>query len=228
MNENVTYDSMMRVLPSVLRNAPSMLPLGQTAATFLELTAGSTELDAIYNKIDELPESLLDLLADDFGVIWYDADQNLETKRRVIKESFYVHRHLGTTGAVRKALSAIWPDSTIEEWFEYDGDPYMFMVILEADASGNPIVIGNIFNTIRTYKSVRSHLETGMPIVRVTFGIVIVTDSFNHKYHSDSCGTKPRWSTHGDRDDGGLCVGADSLSSTYRARPCGTPLNSLM
>lgn len=228
MNENVTYDSMMRVLPSVLKNAPSMLPLGQTAATFLELTAGSTELDAIYNKIDELPESLLDLLADDFGVIWYDADQNLETKRRVIKESFYVHRHLGTTGAVRKALSAIWPYSSIEEWFEYGGDPYMFRVILEADASGNQIIIGNIFNTIRTYQSARSHLETGMPIVRVTFGIVIETGKFNHKYHVDPVGTKksaknaadkiyyiPNYSTHGDKSHEDIIVETDDILAVY-------------
>ena len=227
MNEHVTYSSMMRVLPDVLKKAPSLLPLGQTAATFLELAAGSTELAAIYDRIDELPESLLDLLANDFGVIWYDADEDLETKRRVIKESFYVHRHLGTVGATRKALSAVWPNSGVEEWFEYNGDPYMFRVILEA-TSEKPVNLDDIFNIIRTYQSARSHLEDGQPVIRVTFGIVIETAQLSKPYGVLACGTVPRVATHGDMDHGGLYVGAGHRETSYRVRPCGTSLNSLM
>lgn len=228
MNEQVTYDSLMRVLPDVLKKAPSMLPLGQTAATFLELAAGNTELSAIYDRIEELPESLLDLLANDFGVVWYDADQDLETKRRVIKESFYVHRHLGTVGATRKALSAVWPNSDVEEWFEYGGDPYYFRVLVNAGDSQQPIPVNDIINTIRTYQSARSHLEDAIPVIRITFNIIIGTDTFEHIYHVPLCGTTPRVANHGAKQDNGLVVGTDCLTAEYHVRPCGTSLNALM
>jgi len=266
MSDKVTYESTMRVLPSVLKKSGVTLPLAQATAKFLEIGDADIGTIAMYSRIDELPEDLLDILAVDFDVQWYDYDFDLETKRRIIKESFYVHRHLGTIGATRQALCAVWPNTGVEEWFDYGGDPYYFRVLLEAGDHTQPIHIKDIIDTIKQYQSIRSHLEDGLPVVRVTFGIVVVTDSFKHKYTVDAAGTKPRWATHGNkshedliietagksvpygvpatgeliagtyprvqthgnRDDGGLYVGADTKEATYRARPCGTPLNSLM
>ena len=278
MSDRVTYDSTMRVLPSVLKKSGLTLHLGQATAKFLELADCDVRLASIYARIDELPEDLLDILAIDFDVLWYEFNYDLETKRRLIKESFYVHRHLGTIGATKQALCAVWPHTDIEEWFEYDGDPYYFRVLIEANST-QPIHVEKILDTIRQYQSIRSHLEDGMPIIRVTFGIVIKTQPFNSLYHVDPVGTQksaknakgksyyiPNYSTHGDksyerlivetdgksvpysvpatgeliagtyprvqshgeRDEGGLYVGAETLESTYRARPCGTSLNSLM
>ena len=266
MSDKVTYESTLRVLPSVLKKSGLMFPLAEATAKYLEIDAGNAELVNIYARIDELPESLLDILAVDFNVTWYDYDYDVQTKRQVIKDSFYVHRYLGTIGATKKALCSVWPNTGVEEWFDYGGDPYYFRVLLEASDTTQPIYIKDIIDTIRTYQSIRSHLEDGLPVVRVTFGIEIVTDSFKKPYQVDAAGTKPRYSTHGrkskeglivetddlsvpykppvtgelvagtfprvqshgNRDDGGLYVGADSFDSSYRARPCGTSLNSLM
>ena len=214
MSEPVNYDALMRVYPSVLKRSQTTDGLGKATAKQLYLVYGDLWLADIYGRIDQLPEELLDILAKDFDISWYDYNYDLETKRRVIKDSFYVQRYKGTTGAVRKALSSVWPHTTVEEWFEYGGNPYYFRVLIEAN-SDFPIYINDSLRMLYWYKSIRSHLEDGMPIIRVTFGIVIKTESFNHKYHPDSCGTKPRWATHGDKSHEDLIIETQGLSAKY-------------
>ena len=72
------------------------------------------EKAAIYPRIDELDEALLDILAYDFKVDWYGYDYPLETKRALLKSSFYIHRHLGTKGAVEAAIQSVYPKSIVK------------------------------------------------------------------------------------------------------------------
>ena len=39
----------------------------------------------------------------------------------------------GTKWAVETALSAIYPDSVVQEWFEYNGEPYTFRLQINED-----------------------------------------------------------------------------------------------
>ena len=220
MSEQVTVDSTMRVLPHVLKKSGVMNPLAETTAKFLEVAAGDMQRASIYARIDELDEELLDILAVDLNVTWYDYDYDVETKRRVIKESFFVHRYLGTVGATKKALCAVWPNTGVEEWFDYGGDPYYFRVLLEANEN-QPIYIKDIIDTIKTYQSIRSHLEDGLPVVRVTFGIQINTGGYGHKYGVDAAGTKPRWATHGNKSKEGLIVETGGKSAPYNVPATG-------
>ena len=77
----------------------------------------------VYTAIDSLPEDLLDVLAVQFKVDWYRDDYQVETKRRVIKTAMEVRRYCGTEWAVKQAISAIYPNSEIVEWYDYGGTP---------------------------------------------------------------------------------------------------------
>ena len=77
----------------------------------------------VYTAIDSLPEDLLDVLAVQFKVDWYRDDYPAETKRRVIKTAMEVRRYCGTEWAVKQAISAIYPNSEIVEWYDYGGTP---------------------------------------------------------------------------------------------------------
>ena len=77
----------------------------------------------VYTAIDSLPEDLLDVLAVQFKVDWYRDDYPVETKRRVIKTAMEVRRYCGTEWAVKQAISAIYPNSEIVEWYDYGGTP---------------------------------------------------------------------------------------------------------
>lgn len=58
------------------------------------------------NDPDECPPELLSWLAWAVSVDDWDNDWPVETKRKVIRESFEIHRRKGTIGSVRAAISA--------------------------------------------------------------------------------------------------------------------------
>ncbi len=217
MNNAISKDKLLHTAPVVLVNDAEMNPLVKVLADKLSKLSSNTYLPTIYSRIDELPEDLLDILAQDFKVEWYDFNWGIEAKRQTIKDSFFVHRHLGTVGAVKRALTDVWPPSTVEEWFEYGGDPFYFRAILEASDSVEPIHVDSALNAIMFYKSARSHLESNIPILRVTFGIVIHTDQGNMLYHVRSCGTEPRVATHGNRALAAIDVEDSSPSVVYHS-----------
>lgn len=157
MSNGITRDNLLRSAPGVLVNDSGMSPMVDTLAVALEALAGKCSLVTIYSRIDELPEDLLDILAVDFKVDWYDPNADIATKRNMLKDNFYVHRHRGTRAAVVTAISDVWPDSTLEEWFEYGGDPYHFRVILTAEYSQDEQV--RALEAINKAKNVRSVLD---------------------------------------------------------------------
>lgn len=224
MSNVLNKAAMMSVYPSVLNKDDMFNALGQSGAEAIGAAFLETKNGSIYTRIGELDEGILDILAQDFNISWYDYDYQLGTKRRVIAAAFSVHRRLGTAGAMIKALSAIWPNSSIQEWFEYGGDPFYFRALIEAsEHDSEQINADTILNTINLYKNERSWLESDAIIIRVTFGIVIETESQSHLYHVPVSGTLPKWANHGSMDDNGLKLGTGSQSAVYSVRRCGMP-----
>lgn len=128
----LTQENMLRALPGVLKLDQSTLALATAAAAMLERNKEDINRISIYTCIDQLPEELLDILAWDFKVDWWDGNYTLEEKRKTLKESWHVHRTMGTKAAVLRAICAIYPDTKILEWWEYDGDPYHFKLLINS------------------------------------------------------------------------------------------------
>lgn len=135
MNNGLTAERMMDSFPLALQKDPKMVALAHSIANVLEQRLDEINLGQIYTRIDQLPEDLLDILAKDFAVDWYDHDYDLAAKRRTIKSAPYIHRHRGTAGAVLRGIRAIYPGSRLEEWWQYGGEPYHFRVMLDMSGS---------------------------------------------------------------------------------------------
>ena len=147
-------------LPQVLKRDESTDALAAAASRILEEHAAELRTVALYPLIDSLPEGLLDILARDFKVDWYDFAQSLEAKRNTIKTHWSVHRRLGTVGAVRTAIQAIYPEVVIQEWFDYEGDPYHFKLHVEIPGSDiSPDLHAQLLNALEYYKPVRAVLD---------------------------------------------------------------------
>ena len=218
----LTREAIMRIMPEVLTHDEHMHDLAELVAEAFERIWAKVNLPMIYPRIDELPEDLLDILAKDFKVDWYDYDLGIEAKRALIKDNFFVHKHLGTVAAVKRALSDVWPNSTITEWFEYGGDPYYFRAVMEATQQRAPIVIDDLARAVELYKSCRSHLDGGAVTVRVTCGIIIKTHLDGQKYTTRISGTFPYVATHGDVGSDNVIVNTSSGQQTYTAPLSGT------
>ena len=163
-NHGLTADNMMQQFPIALQKDPKTVALGQAIAKVMESRQDEIDSLRIYTRIDELPEWLLDILARDFAVDWYDRSYTLEEKRKTIKDSFYVHRHRGTKAAVERAISAIYPNPKVLEWFEYGGDPYHFKLRITVDfAAINEAKHQQVLQKIICYLAVLNLAFAGIP-----------------------------------------------------------------
>jgi phage tail P2-like protein len=134
MNDVFTVD-FTRALPAPLRNDKKMLALGKTIAAELQTNISMARLAIIYPRIDELEDWLLDILAHDLHVDWYDPDSPIELKREIIKESVRIHKTLGTRPAVERVVTAYFGSGIVRHWYEYGGQPHHFKIV-----SDNPSI----------------------------------------------------------------------------------------
>ena len=156
----ITKENLLASLPAVLANDDNMAALASAVAEVLAARVGEIERVSIYSQIDRLPNELLDILANDFKVDWWDANYTLEEKRRTLKDSWNVHRRLGTKAAVVLAISAIYPDTQISEWWEYGGKPYHFKLLIDATYEDvDPVRHQRVIDRVAFYKNLRSVLD---------------------------------------------------------------------
>ncbi len=158
---SLTAENLMRVFPEALAMDNSMVALGSATAAVLEAVVNESREMSIYTRIDELPEDLLDILAHDFKVDWWDGDFTLEQKRQILKSSWYVHRTLGTKAGVTSAICSIYPDTKVLEWWEYEGQPYHFRLRINSTyADVSPALHQRVLEKVNYYKPLRSVLDT--------------------------------------------------------------------
>lgn len=223
-----SVEAFMANLPAPILEDEHLRQLAEVAARVMLKTMHYPQKASIYSRIDSLDEDVLDILAYDLKIDWYDYDASLEVKRRMVKDSWYVHKRMGTVAAVEKALSDVWPSSTVEEWFDYGGDPYHFRVILDATEDANPIYLDNALDKVRIFKPARAVMDNNEPIVKISCGIVISPSTKGHTYHVVPAGMLPTRATHGQHDRGGLTVETGGLTNTYHVRRCGHSIRALM
>lgn len=170
----LTAENLLRTLPDALRHDENMYALAASVARVLCSRTGEMERLKIYNRIDRLPEPLLDILAHDFKVDWWNTEYTLEEKRRTLKDSWHVHRTLGTKYAVVTAISALCQRAVVQEWWEYGGAPYTFRLgIYVGDEQIAIEKHRQMLGKIQFYKNLRSVLDAivySMDIVRLLNG----------------------------------------------------------
>ena len=157
---NTVYDvDFTRALPDPLKNDDKMLALGRVIAGELQENIRLARLTIIYARIDELEENILDILAHDLHVDWYDDSYPIAAKRQVIKDSVKVHKRLGTKYSMVTALRSVFPNTEVEEWFEYGGKPFCFRIILDMSYAKSSIDIHQIIWNIEYHKRLTTHLD---------------------------------------------------------------------
>lgn len=173
MNEDhgLTRENLLCSLPIALSGDLKTAALARTIAGALAERREEIERLAIYPNTAKLEEGLLDILARDFKVDWWDSDYSVEEKRRTLATSWQVHKTLGTKAAVIKAITSVYPSAALEEWFEYGGEPYRFRLSVRLSENGwDASKHRQLLEKMQYYKNLRSHREAVMyymPLVTV-------------------------------------------------------------
>ena len=103
-----------------------------------ELSRASLE-PLILARIDELPETIIDLLAWQLHADFYDLAGTLDMKREAVKGSILWHMHKGTVWAIREALKQLDISAEFVHWHDINGIPYTFSL--------KAIVTGDFYRT---------------------------------------------------------------------------------
>lgn len=147
-------------LPRVLARQEWVIALSEALGLALGKTLDYTDESQIYTRLDTAPEAVLDVLAVDWKIDWYDTELTVEQKRRIVKTALTVRRLMGTAAAVKLQVHAIYPEATVTEWFQYDGKPGCFRVSLPLPKEGITAAEYRRLKTgILTTKNERSHLD---------------------------------------------------------------------
>ena len=158
MNDVYTID-FTRALPPTLANDPKMYALAKTIAEPLQENIRLARLTLIFHRIDELDEDVLDILARDMHVDWWDDGYPIEIKRRILKDSVRVHMKLATGFAVKTALGNIFPHTEIEVWYQYGATHHRFRIILDLAQAIIPANIAELRRTLETFNRLTVHLD---------------------------------------------------------------------
>ncbi len=147
-------------LPEALKRDPKVNALAVSMTEQLLEVSKNIDHVLIYARIDELPEELVDILAFDMHVDWYDYSYPLEVKRKILKSSVSVHKKMGTIYAIQTALGSLYPEVKVIEWFAYNGKPYTFRVEINVTDFYETVENKNrIIKIINMYKRLSAHLE---------------------------------------------------------------------
>lgn len=157
---NTVYDiDFTRALPTSLKEDETINTLGRVIAAELQKNIELSRLNIIYPRIDELPEHLLDVLAYDLHIDWYDPDAPAAVKRDIIKQSVKIHKRMGTKYAVESVVKTYFGSGEVREWHEYGGEPHHFKILTD-----NPSVTDEnaeqFFRILDIVKRKSSWLET--------------------------------------------------------------------
>jgi len=145
----------------------------------------------IMTRIDELPEEIVDLLAWQLHVDFYEPlGLDLDRKRALVKNSLIWHRYKGTKYALESMIRILFFENfAIEEWFEYGGEPYFFRLVAW-DSLREYEQYNDLIRAIYELKNERSWLE-GLTFNREAEGTIYIGAAGKHTTHFEVDGYAP-------------------------------------
>lgn len=121
-------------------------PLLPSGSSQLEKRAAEIGQIAVRNPIiiadlinpDRCPEPFLPYLAWSFSVDKWDENWTEAVKRIAIKQAFFIHKHKGTIGAIRRVVEPIGYLVELKEWFQTQpqGTAGTFSLTVEVSETG--------------------------------------------------------------------------------------------
>lgn len=156
-----SVDALMLSFPEALQNTDPLHALAQVAAEAMTDLKRENARLAVYRMLDTADESLLDILARDFNILWYDGSAPLEVKRAVVMNAFFVWRTVGTAAAVKQAITDAYGPAELTEWFEnpFSAGPTTFRLTIEPNEFPSEAMIEKMVRQIEIFGNVRSYLE---------------------------------------------------------------------
>lgn len=152
------YDGQLTdIMPGNISKKPEVKALSYALQQACRLLYRYSRRLYIYSNLDEQPEDVIDLLASELRTQYYRSTLDIDTKRRLVKNTLIWYMSAGTPQAVEELVEAVFGEGEVKEWFEYGGEPYWFKIITNAMLTEDMNTFFSVM--IRRVKNTRSHIE---------------------------------------------------------------------
>lgn len=146
------------LVPPNLRSDKQVQAAAEALDQELQAVTQAISETILMGRLNELPEEVIDLLAWQFHVDFYEPTMSLTEKRGMILQSIDWHKRLGTPAVVQEMVSTLFVGGTVYEWWEYGGQPYHFRVEV-TDTVQDGSIYNRLVSLINAVKNTRSWLD---------------------------------------------------------------------
>ncbi|MBT2717561.1 phage tail protein I [Bacillus sp. ISL-57] len=142
-------------IPPSLKKDTEIVAMADALTPIFQMIYEKTKL---IKQFEGIPDNLLDFIAYEEIVDFYETTMSVEEKRALIDRAQIVHQLKGTPAAIEEVAGIFFKNARVREWFEYGGDPYYFRI--ETDETfKSEVDIARLFRLIETTKRKSSRLE---------------------------------------------------------------------
>lgn len=159
MSKDLQSVSLLDILPPNLLADKKINVAARALDDELQKITAATRNALLLPRLDELLEEVIDLLAWQWHVDFYEPSMSIETKRQLVRESIAWHRIKGTKAAVEKMVQTVFKGGVVTEWFEYGGEPYHFRIDVLNAPNMTEESRGRLLAVVNAAKNVRSWLD---------------------------------------------------------------------
>ncbi|MGK4199371.1 phage tail protein I [Fusobacterium sp. HC1336] len=159
-NYNIYNTDYQLLFPNNLKKYKNLKALALQIEKELKINyLSEIEKLAIFKNLSSQSNEVLSQLAWQFSIDNWQESLSKEIKINLIKNAYWAHSKKGTKKAVEDCLKMLGYPITLQEWFEYNGNPYTYKVIISGEAF-QETWITELIELIEKYKNCRSILET--------------------------------------------------------------------
>ena len=149
------------LLSNLMAHNPETIAIGYAILEEKKRIVSLADKTRLAASVDTLDDNVMDYVACNTNISWWDPEYNREEKQRTLQSAWQVHRTLGTKAAVETAISAIYPNTKVQEWFQYDGEPFHFKLLIDSTYEQvDPEKHQRVLERVNFYKNLRSHLDS--------------------------------------------------------------------
>lgn len=164
---NIYSINLLDISPDSLKKDPDIVAICNAITPEFHEISAQIGISELLNNLSIQSDEVVDLLAWQEHVDFYDSTLPIEQRRQLVQNSMSWHRRKGTPAAVEELISTLFDEGRVVEWYEYGGEPYRFQVITNNSAVTNVKAI-EFMRAVNSVKNARSTLEK-----------VIITNSEN-------------------------------------------------
>ena len=153
-------NALQRILPSSISGDATVKDIVQAISGRLAQLGEQAELVLILPRLKKLPEEIVDELAWQYHVDFYDVAADITKKRELVRKAIARHRYKGTPAAVEEVCSAAFDTAEVVEWYEYSGEPYHFRVRMMQESIPDETAMAEMVKAVNSAKNTRSWLDS--------------------------------------------------------------------